>query len=147
MMRKTSPTDLALPLIVVAALAYLVLRLSYSSLPLFQWYAAVPIATLAVVEAVIARRVRGAVRHDPDARPMTALAIARSVALGKASAMCGAGVVGACLALGATVLPDANRTTAASHDLRVALILLLASAMLTAGGLLLERAGVDPSQR
>jgi uncharacterized protein DUF3180 len=146
MMRKTSPTDLAIPLVLVAALAYLILQVSYSSLPPFQWYAAVPIVALAGAELVIARRVRAAVRHDPDARPMTALAIARSVALGKASSLCGAGVAGACLALLAKVLPDASRTSAAAHDLRVALIVLGSGAVLTAAGLVLERSGLDPNR-
>ncbi|UQX88918.1 DUF3180 domain-containing protein [Jatrophihabitans telluris] len=145
MMRRTSATDLLVPFLVVAALGYLILQLSYGSLPPFQWYAAVPIGALAAVEIVLAPRVRSAVRHDPQAKPMTAIAIARSVALGKASSLCGAALTGAASALVAKVVPDVSRTSAASHDVRVGIVVLLASVALTLTGLWLERAGIDPN--
>ncbi len=147
MKRRTRPSDLLLPFLIFGVLSYLLLQAAYGSLPPFQWFTAVPIGALAIVEFVVANRVRGAVRHRPDARPMTALAVARAVALGKASALVGAALVGAELALLSYVLPDAGRTTAAGHDLRVALVLLAVSALLVAAGLLLERAGVDPGHR
>jgi hypothetical protein len=144
-MRRTSPMDILAPFAIIAAVVYLLLRLSYESLPPFQWFAALPISALAIAEFVIARRVRAAVRHHPSAKPMTALAIARGVALGKASSLVGAGISGAVAALLFTVLPDAGRTSAASHDLVVSIILLASSAALTAAGLVLERAGIDPN--
>jgi hypothetical protein len=104
----------------------------------------VPIAALAIAEVVIARRVRAAIRHKPTAKPITALSVARAVALGKASAVVGSAVAGAAVALILNVLPDAGRTTAASHDLRVGWILLLASLSLAAAGVVLERSGIDP---
>jgi hypothetical protein len=142
--RRTNAADLLVPFGVVAVVAYLLLRLTYSSLPPFQWFVAVPIAALAIVEVVVARRVRGAVRHRPGAKPMTALAIARAVALGKASSLVGAAVAGAAAALAVKVFPDSNRTSAADHDLRVALTVLVVSVGLVAAGLWLERAGIDP---
>ncbi len=145
MMRRTSVTDLLVGLVVVGVLAYLLLRLEYSSLPPFQWFAAVPILALAVADVVVARRVRGAVRHDPGARPITALAIARAVALAKACAICGAGIVGAALALVLVVAPDAGRTSAASHDLQVGIVLAVSAALLSGAGLVLERSTVDPN--
>jgi hypothetical protein len=145
MMRRTNATDIALPFAVVGAVAYLVLKLTYESLPPFQWFPAVPIAGLAVTEFIIARRVRLAVRHSPSAKPMTALAIARAVALGKASALVGSGVAGAAVGLVLTVLPDASRTSAAGHDLRVGLAVLIAAALVTIAGLFVERAGIDPN--
>lgn len=146
MMRRTSATDVLLPFAAVAVVGYLILRLSYSSLPPFQWFAAVPIAALAITEFVIARRVRAVVRHLPDAKPMAALAVARAVALGKASSLVGAGIAGACVALLITVLPDAARTSAAAHDLWVAAVLLGSTVLLTVAGLLLEQAGIDPNR-
>lgn len=145
MLRRTTLTDLAVPFLVLAALSYLLLRVAYESLPQFQWYPAVPIVGLAAAEFAVARRVRLAVRHIPGARPMTAFAVARAVALGKASALVGAGVAGAALGLLLTVLPDASRTTAASHDLRIAVVLLVAALLITGAGLLVERAGIDPN--
>jgi hypothetical protein len=146
MIRRTSSTDLLIPFLLAVVLSYLLLRWAYESLPPFQWFSALPIAALAAVEFVIANRVRGAVRHKPQARPMTALAVARAVALGKASALVAALMAGAAVGLVIQVLPDSNRTSAAGHDLRVGLVVLLATALLAAAGLLLERAGIDPNR-
>ena len=145
MMRRTTPTDIMLPFLVLVAIAYTLLRLVYASLPPFQWYAAVPIGALAIAELVIARRIRAAVRHNPEARPMTALAIARGVALGKASSLVGSGIAGAVAGLILRVFPDAGRTNAASHDLIVAVILMASTIALIGAGLVLERAGIDPN--
>jgi uncharacterized BrkB/YihY/UPF0761 family membrane protein len=147
MIRRTSITDLVIPFVIAVALSYLVLRLIYESLPPFQWFIALPIAALALAEFVIAGRVRAAVRHKPQAKPMTALAVARSVALGKASALVAAAVAGAAAGLLIQVLPDSGRTSAAGHDLRVGLAVLVVTVLLTVAGLALERAGIDPSHR
>ncbi len=143
-MRRTNLADLLVPFVLVAALAYALLRVSYESLPPFQWFTAVPIAALAVIEFVIARRVRAAVRHDPQARPMTALAIARAVALGKASALVAAVVAGAAVALVVRLLPSSGQDNTAADDLTVGYLLLVVTALLLVAGLVLERAGVDP---
>lgn len=147
MNRRTGWADLLVPFLVAAVLAYLALRVAYESLPPFQWFTALPIAALAAIEFVLAGRVRGAVRHRPQARPVTALAIARAVALGKASALVGALIAGAAVALVSYVVPDVGRTGAAGHDVRVGLLLVAAGVVLTAAGLLLERAGIDPGRR
>ncbi len=147
MIRRTSLTDLLVPFALALAVSYLVLRLLYESLPPFQWFTALPIAALVVAEFVVAGRVRAAVRHKPDAKPMTALAIARAVALGKASALVAALVAGAAVALLIKVIPDAGRTTAAAHDLKVGTAVLIVTVLLGIAGLALERAGIDPSHR
>jgi hypothetical protein len=146
-MRRTNTLDLLIPFALAAALSYLLLRLAYESLPPFQWFIALPITALAILEWVIANRVRGAVRHKPEAKPMTALAVARSVALGKASALVAALFAGAAAGLVVKVLPDSGRTSAAGHDLRVGLVVLAATVLLAGAGLVLERAGIDPNRR
>jgi hypothetical protein len=145
-MRRTNLGDLAVPFIVIGITMYALLRLSYESLPPLQYYVAVPLAALGVAELVAARRVRAAVRHDPDAKPLAAIVIARCVALGKASALVAAGVAGAATALIVRVLPNAGTVRAAGHDLRAGVLVLIASALLLVAGLLLERAGVDPNR-
>jgi hypothetical protein len=85
------------------------------------------------------------VRHDPHAKPMAAIVIARCVALGKASSLVAAGVAGAAAALLVRVGPDAGTVRSATNDTRVAALLLLAALLLVAAGLFLERAGIDPS--
>jgi hypothetical protein len=101
---------------------------------------------LAAAELAAARRVRAVLRHDPEAKPMAAIDIARLVALGKASALVAAGVAGAAVALLVRVVPDAATVRAASNDLRVGIFLLVAGVLLLVAGLLLERAGIDPNR-
>jgi Protein of unknown function (DUF3180) len=145
-MRRTTWVDLAVPLVVVAVTVYVLLRFSYDSLPPLQYVVPVPLAALAAVEYAVARRVRAAVRHEPHAKAMAAIAIARCVALGKASSLVGAGVVGAAIALLARLLPDVRTIHAAAADARVGVLLLVAAILLVAAGLLLERAGIDPGR-
>lgn len=146
-MRRTRWSDLAVPLVIVGSTVYALLRFSYDSLPTLQLVVPVPLGALAVAELVAARRVRAAVRHDPDARPMAALVIARCVALGKASSLVGSGVAGAALALLARLVPDVVAdVAAATDDARVGALLLAAALLLVVAGLLLERAGIDPGR-
>jgi hypothetical protein len=145
-MHRTRPRDLLAPSVLVGAIAYALLRVGYGALPPLSYFIPVPLAALAVVELVAARRVRAAVRHDPRARPMAALVIARCVALGKASSLVGAAVLGASCALLGRVLPTAGSVDAAAHDGRVGGFLFVACVLLVAAGLVLERAGLDPGR-
>jgi len=145
-MRRTGFVDLLAPFVVIGVTVYVLLKFSYGSIPPLGYLVPVPLAALGVLEFVVARRVRAAVRHDPRARPMAAIAIARCVALGKASATVGAAVVGAAVALLLRVAPNAGTVTAAAHDTRVGAFSVVASALLVAAGLYLERAGIDPNR-
>ncbi|MCU1655831.1 MAG: hypothetical protein JWO57_487 [Pseudonocardiales bacterium] len=144
-MRRTGPADLVVPFFVIGVTVYALLRFSYGSLPPLGYFVPVPLAALAVAELVAARRVRGAVRHEPNARPMAAIVIARCVALGKASSLVASAVAGAAVALLIRVAPDAGTVKSAGNDTRVSALLLAASVLLVIAGLLLERAGIDPS--
>jgi purine-cytosine permease-like protein len=146
-MRRTGITELIAPLLVVGVVVYALLRAYYGRLPLLNYLIPVPIAALAIVEYLIARRVRALLRHDSRPKPMTAVSIARCTALGKASALVGAGVAGAGGALLARVAPESGRVSAAAHDLWVGGGLVVAALLLAVAGLLLERAGVDPGSR
>lgn len=146
-MRRTTSGDLVAPFFAVGVLMYLLLRLTYGSLPTLQIFVPVPVLVLAVAELVMARRVRAAVDHHPGARPMAAVAIARAAALGKASSLVAAALLGAAVALLVRVAPEAARAAAARHDTVVGALLLLASGLLLVAGVLLERASVDPARR
>lgn len=146
-MRRLRWSDLAIPFVVLAILGYALFRSQYDSLPPLGYAVPLPIAALAVAELVAARRVRAAVRHEPHARPMAAVVIARCVALGKASALVGAGVAGVAVALIARVLPDVGMVRAATHDVTAGTLLAAAAALLVGAGLLLERAGIDPGHK
>lgn len=145
-MRRTGVLDLVIPLVVIGLAVYVLLKVSYGSIPPLGYFVPVPLAVLAIAEFVAARRVRAAVRHDPMARPMTAIAVARCVALGKASAVVGAAVAGAAVALLGRVLPEAGSVSAAAHDAGVGALLLGAAILVAVAGLLLERAGIDPNR-
>jgi hypothetical protein len=145
-MRPTRWNDIAVPFVILAVTVYSLLRFSYQSLPSLQYLVPLPLAALAVAELIAARRVRAAVRHDPDAKPMAAIVIARCVALGKASSLVGSGVGGAALGLIVRLLPDVRTIRAAAHDTKVGSLLLAAAILLVVAGLLLERAGIDPGR-
>ena len=144
-MRRTSAGDLIAPFLGVLVIIYVLLRVTYDSLPPVGYGIGVPLVFLAIIEFVAARRVRAAVGHDPDAKAMPAIFIARLVALGKASALVGAGLLGAVVGLLLRVAPDAARVRAAGSDLRVGIVLFAVCALLLAAGLVLERAGIDPN--
>jgi hypothetical protein len=146
MMRSTRVADLLAPFVLVGVLVYVLLRAEYGDLPPLRYLTAVPLFALAAAEVVAARRVRAAVRHDPHARPMAAIVIARCLALGKASSMVASGVAGACAGLLGYLLPDAGRVTAAAQDSRVGIAVLVGAIALAAAGLALERAAIDPNR-
>ena len=122
--KRTGLLDLLVPFLVLGISAYVLLKVSYDAIPSLGYLVPVPLAALALVEFVAARRVRAAVRHEPYAKPMTAIAIARCVALGKASSLVGAGVGGAAVALLVRFGPDAGTVTAAGDVTKVAALLL-----------------------
>jgi Protein of unknown function (DUF3180) len=144
-MRRTTPGDLAVPFVIIAVTVYVLLRRSYGAIPPLQFLTAVPLAALALVEIVVARRVAAAIAHRPGARLMSALTIARCAALGKATSLAAAGVLGAAAGLLARVAPDARRVTAAGHDTAVGIAIAGAAIALAVAGWLLERAALDPN--
>ena len=145
-MKPTGPGDLLPTFGILFVLTYGVLRLRYDTIPPVQYAVAIPIAVLGIIELIISARVRAVVRHDPEAKPMTAISIARLVALGRASSLVAAGVLGAAAALLVRVVPQAGSVHAAASDLRVSIVVLAGSGLLLAAGLVLERAGIDPGQ-
>ena len=146
LMRRTRWTDLIAPFFVVGLTTYAFFEFSDHGYLQRTYLVPAPLGALAVAEFVAARRVRAAVRHDPNARPMAALVIARCVALGKASSVVGAGVAGFATGVLARLIPDVGKIDLAAHEVTVTALLLAASLLLVAGGLVLERAGIDPNR-
>jgi hypothetical protein len=145
-MRRTGWTDLIAPFLVVGLTSYAFFKFSYHGYLQLKYLVPAPLGALAVAEFVAARRVRAAVRHDPQAKPMAALVIARCVALGKASSVVGAAVAGFAVGLLARLIPDVGTIDVAGHEVTVTALLLAAALLLVAGGLVLERAGIDPNR-
>jgi hypothetical protein len=139
--RRTSVGDLILPFVIVGLVVYLVFRFFYGSIPPLQYVLPIPIAILAIVEFSLARRVRAVVHHDRDAKPMAAISVARSVALGKASALVAAGICGAAVGVIARVAPDASTVRAPATTCGSHCCCSWPGGLLLVAGLLLERAG------
>jgi hypothetical protein len=142
---RTRIANLIPVLLILGVLVYLLLPHVYEDLPTLGYFTPVPLAILAVVEWAMSRRVRAVVGHDPDAKPMMAITITRLVALGKASALVGAGMAGAALGLVVYVAPDAGQVTAARSDTIVGALVAVAALLLSAAGLALERSGIAPT--
>jgi hypothetical protein len=143
-MRRTSALDLVTAFVLAGVVTYFFLRRNYDSIPPLNYQIGLPVAGLAIGELIAARRVRLAVGHVPGAKLMAAIVIARCVALGKASALVGALLVGACAGVLVKVGPQASTVTAAANDLRAGLVLLATALLLLVAGVILERSGLIP---
>ena len=126
-----------------ALVAYLLVRLTYGSLPPLPAYAPVTLVLLAVFELGLARAVRARLRGPVRGRPMHPLQVARAAVLGKASAAAGALLGGAYAGLLAHVLP--LQAELARSDARTSAVSVAACALLVVAALLLERACRTPS--
>jgi hypothetical protein len=110
--RPTRVSTLLAVAVVAGALAYLLVRAGYSSLPPLPWTAALSTFVLAVAEAFLAPSVRARLAGRPGTRPILPLVVARTAALAKASSVLGALLLGGWLGMLAYVVPrdvDATR--------------------------------------
>lgn len=144
--RLTTLRDLAPPFIGCVALSYVVFVSAYASIPSLRAFTAAPLFALAVGELAAAARVRAAVRHRAGAKPIAAISVARLVALAKASALVGAGVLGASLGALLRLVPDLGRLAAVRGDSVAAALIGVAAVVLVGAARTLERAAVDPSR-
>ncbi len=152
-MKPVSRRDLAVVAIGLALAAWLVVRATYGSLPPLRWWLPVPLAVLAVAEALGARTLRdrlGAVRaarrggprrEEPAAplvRPVEPMLVARLAVLAQASAYVGAAFAGVWAGVLLHVAPSVSRLSAAGSDTVTAVIGVACATALTAAALWLE---------
>lgn len=151
--------DLVVVALGLALATWLVVRATYGSLPDLRWWMPLPLAVLAVAEALGARTLRirleaerkarmrarsGRTRGSrdavapPDLRPVEPLLVARLAVLAQASAYVGAVFVGVWGGLLLHVGPAVGRLQTAAGDSVAASIGVTCSAGLVIGGLLLE---------
>jgi hypothetical protein len=151
--KPVSRRDLAVVAIGLALAAWLVVRATYGSLPPLRWWLPVPLAVLAVAEALGARTLRdrlGAVRaarrggprrEEPAAplvRPVEPMLVARLAVLAQASAYVGAAFAGVWAGVLLHVAPSVSRLSAAGSDTVTAVIGVACATALTAAALWLE---------
>lgn len=160
-MKPVSRRDLLVVAVGLAVATWLVVRSAYGDLPPLRWWLPVPLALLAVAEAMAARALGtrlGALRdarrtarggRPPSAtsaapprpgglRPLEPMLVARVAVLAQASAYVGAVFVGVWAGVLLHVVPALDRLDAAGNDTVTGVIGVLASAALTGAALWLE---------
>lgn len=137
-MRPTSASVLIVTALAAAAVGWLLVSFSYAALPELPWSPAVVLAVLAVAEGVLAQNTSARIQRKPGAPPVDPLAVARYVALAKASSLVGA--LSAGFSAGLLTWLVLQPTQAARTDVPTAAGGLIAAALLVGAALWLERA-------
>ncbi len=140
---RVRPTDvwtLVVAGLAAVALAWLVVSRYYGDIPKIPWLPAFTVFALAIGEAVLARTTKARIDRRPGAAPVEPLAVARYVALAKASSMAGSIFAGFYVGLLAWLLAQRGRLTAASGDIAPTAAGVVAALALVAAALWLERA-------
>jgi Protein of unknown function (DUF3180) len=134
----TRPGTLAGLFAICAIIGWLATRATFTNLPLLPITAVPALAGLALAEAVVGRSVHNRLTRRKAAKPIAPMAVARLVALAKASSAAGAalgGLVGGYLVF---VLRELDKDVPA-RDARVAGVTLAAALVLLVAALYLER--------
>jgi hypothetical protein len=118
--------------------AWLAVRVTFASLPLLPIGPIPVLVALALAEAVVGRNVRGRVTGRITGKPLAPIAVARLVALAKASSAAAAAFGGLLAGYLVYVLGQLDKTIPA-RDARVAGITLGCALALVAAALYLER--------
>lgn len=143
-LRPTSISVLIVAGLAAAALGWLLLSSTYSALPALPWSPAIVLAVLAVAEGLLAQNTSARIQRKPGALPPDPLAVARYVALAKASSLVGALSAGFFAGLLAWLMLEP--TEAARNDVPAAAGSLIAALLLVAAALWLERSCRIPKQ-
>jgi hypothetical protein len=143
-LRPTSISVLVVAGLAAAAVGWVVLSFSYSRLPALPWTPALVLAVLAVAEAMLAQNTGARIQRKPGALPVQPLAVARFVALAKASSLVGAIFAGFSGGLLTWLLLEP--TKAARDDVPATVGGLVAALALIGAALWLERACRVPEQ-
>jgi len=140
----TRPGTLAVIFAGCALVAWLAVRATFESLPLLPVTAIPALAALAVAESAVARNIRGRLTGRRPGKPVAPIAVARLVALAKASSVAAAALGGLAGGYLAYVLGLLDKTVPA-RDARVAGATLAAALALLAAANYLERSCRDPN--
>jgi Protein of unknown function (DUF3180) len=137
-MKPTSIRFLVAVAIVVGALVYILVAVSYGDLPPVPLFAPATLAFLGIAELLTALSVSARLQHRPGTRPIDPLVVARLVALAKASSFVGALAFGAYGAILGYVVQSLDNPHKA-HDAAAGGFGAAAALLLVIAGLFLER--------
>lgn len=143
-MRPTSISVLIVAGLVAAAVGWLLLSFSYSTLPDLPWSPVIVLGVLAVAEGLLAQNTAARIQRKPGAPRVDPLAVARYVALAKASSLVGA--LSAGFSAGLLAWLAMEPTEAAHSDLPVAIGGVATAVALIGAALWLERSCRIPEQ-
>jgi hypothetical protein len=143
-MRPTSISVLVVAGLAAAALGWLLLSFSYSSLPDLPWSPVIVLVVLAIAEGLLAQNTSARIQRKRGTLPVDPLAVARYVALAKASSLVGAISAGFSAGLAAWLAMEP--TQAAHDDLPTTIAGLVSALALVGAALWLERACRIPEQ-
>lgn len=143
-MTATRARDLAAIGILVAVVAWVLVRRYYGALPPLQWFVPLSLGLLGIAELMAARTLRAQIQGTGPRSAVDAILASRALVLAKASAVAGAGFVGLWLGLLAYTAPNLGFLAAAANDTVTGVIGVLSSALLVAGALVLENACRTP---
>ncbi|GIE98040.1 DUF3180 domain-containing protein [Paractinoplanes rishiriensis] len=143
-MRPTSISVLVVAGLAAAALGWLLLSFSYSRLPDLPWSPVIVLVVLAIAEGMLAQNTANRIQRRPRTIPVDPLAVARYVALAKASSLVGA--ISAGFSAGLLSWLAMEPTQAARDDLPTAVVGLVAALALIGAALWLERSCRIPKQ-
>jgi hypothetical protein len=134
----TRPGTLAGIFAICALAGWLAVRVTFASLPLLPVGPIPVLVALALAEVFAGRHVQGRLTGRTQGKPLAPIAVARLVALAKASSAAAAAIGGLTAGFLSYVLGSLDKTVPA-RDARVAGIMLAASIALAIAALYLER--------
>jgi hypothetical protein len=136
-MGPTKPSVLLVAGLAAAAAGWLLLSFWYARMPALPWLPTITVATLAVVEGMLAQNTRARIERRPGQPRVDPLAVARYAVLAKASSLAGAIFAGFSAGLLAWLALEPTR--AARDDVPAAIGGVVASLALVGAALWLER--------
>ena len=145
-MTPTRPWTLLAVAAACAVAAWLVVRASFANLPTLPWTAVPAMLLLAVAEALSGRNLRARISGRRRGKPLAPIAVARMVALAKASSLGGAAFGGLAAGFLAYTVGLLNLSVP-RHDAINAAATVVAAAILVAAALYLEYCCRAPRDR
>ncbi|OAA18147.1 Protein of unknown function (DUF3180) [Frankia sp. EI5c] len=138
-MRPTHVRDLVSVAVVVGASVYLLLWWRYRSMPQIPATTSLSVLLVGLIELQTASLTKRRLAGRPGTRPILPLTVARLAALAKATSVVAAAFAGGWTAVLAYTAPRTDEFGTAGADALAAGLGLGATAVLLAGGLVLER--------
>lgn len=137
-MEPTKPRQLLVVAIVCAALGWLVVAVTFTSLAPLPWTLVPALLLCAVAELITGRNLRARIRGVPGAKPVQPMIVPRFVALAKASSLAGAVFAGLSAGVAGYAAQSLSKPVP-RHDAITSAITLVASIALVVAAIYLER--------